>query len=258
MIDAKSRPQNAILRSLPAGEFARLSPLLERVPLKPRRVLHYPHEPIEHVYFVERGLVSVLANAGQGKNVEVWLIGPEGVAGFNVVLGQASSAHRRVVQIEGDALRIHTDDLMAAMATLGSLRRVLLQYIQAVIMQTSQLGVCNATHDVGQRVARWLIMAQDRCQTDALPITHEMLSRILGVRRATITRCIRRYEDAGILSKSRSMIRIRGRARLEAIACACYGYIRAADEWLMLRCGNYKGVREFSGAALAMFFPILV
>jgi CRP-like cAMP-binding protein len=252
MIDAELRCENAILRSIPAKEFERLLPLMERVALKPRRVLHFSNVPTEYVYFVESGLVSVLASAGQGRNVEVWLIGPEGVAGFPVVLGEVSAPHRRVVQVEGEAFRISAKDLMQAVTELPGLRRVLLKYIQAVIIQTSQLGVCNATHSVEQRVARWLIMAQDRCQTEAIPMTHEMLARMLGVRRATISRCIQRHEDAGILSRSRSLIRIKKRARLEAIACVCYGIIREADEWLMVKCGNYKGTLEFAAALTAV------
>ena len=185
MTDLCLHRQNAILRCLPEEEFAQLHPLLELVSLKPRRVLHFPNVQTEYVYFIESGLVSVLANAGHGKDVEVWLIGPEGIAGFPVILGEVSSPHRRVVQVEGEAYRIRADDLVAAVAKLNTLRRVLLKYVQAVIIQTSQLGVCNATHTVDQRVARWLIMAQDRCHTDALPTTQQRLSRMLGVQRAT-------------------------------------------------------------------------
>ena len=252
MSDAALRCQNAILRSISVKELSLLSPLMERVALKRRRVLHFPNVPTEYVYFIESGLVSVLANAGQGKNVEVWLIGPEGVAGFPVVLGEVSAPHRRVVQVEGHAYRISAKDLMKAVNELPQLRRVLLKYIQAVIIQTSQLGVCNAAHSVEQRVARWLIMAQDRCQTESIAMTHEMLSRMLGVRRATISRCIQSHEDAGILSRSRSLIRIRKRAQLEEIACVCYGIIREADEWLMVKCGNYRGVREFAAVLAAL------
>lgn len=257
MTASEPRCQNAILRCLPDSEFDRLYPMFERMPLKPRRVLHYPNVPTEDVYFIEEGLASVFACAGEGRSVEVWPIGPEGIVGLQAVLGEVSTPHRRVVQVGGHAFRIAAKDLRKAVAELSVLRRVLLKYTQALIIQTSQLGVCNATHPVEQRIARWLIMAQDRCQTETLPMTHEMLSRTLGVRRATISRCIRRHEEAGILSRSRSRIRIKQRGRLEAASCVCYGIIREADEWLMRQCGNFKEVREL-GTVFAVVLPSIV
>jgi CRP-like cAMP-binding protein len=233
---AKRETSNRLLRCLPEDQLRRLWPRFERVALKPRRVLSYQDTPMDHAYFVEDGLVSVLANTGGGKSVEVWLIGREGFVGVPLLLGESNSAHRRVVQVAGHALRIQADDLRDTVENAGPLRTVLLRYVQAVLIQTSQLGGCQAHHTLQQRLARWLLMAQDRCGKDALPLTHEMLSRMLGVRRATVSECIAALEQQEILGRARSLIRIMARERLEAIACPCYAVIRSADKSLRRVC----------------------
>lgn len=233
---------NALLRCLPDDELRQLWPRFERVALKPRRVLHYQDTPMEHAYFIEEGLVSVLANTGPGKSVEVWLIGNEGFVGIPLILGESTSAHRRVVQVAGSALRIHADHLRDVFENLPSLRARLLQYVQTVLIQTSQLGGCQAHHSLQQRLARWLLMAQDRCGSDTLMLTHEMLARMLGVRRATISECIAALEQQDILGRARSLIRIKARDQLESITCPCYGVVRAADNRLKQTCGTNRVV----------------
>lgn len=232
--------QNAILRCLPPHELRQLMAAFEAVELKPRRVVHYPNLQTEHAYFVESGLISVLANAGRGKTVEVWPIGPEGLAGFPVILGERTAPHRRVALLSGRAWRIAADDLRAAYAALPGLREVLLEYVQAVLIQTSQIGVCNANHPLVQRLARWLIMAQDRCQIDDIQVTHDVLARLLGVRRASLSRALMALEQRGAVQRARQSVRIVERSRLFEDACVCYRIIREADEWLMRRCGNYR------------------
>lgn len=227
-----SHTSNALLRCLPPDDLKRLWPKFDRIVLKPRRVLHYQDTPMEHAYFIEEGLVSVLAHTGPNKSVEVWLIGREGLVGVPLVLGEAISAHRRVVQLPGSALRISADSLRDEMEQDKQLRDLLLQYVQTVLIQTSQLAGCNAHHGVQQRLARWLLMAQDRCRTDALPLTHDMLSRLLGVRRATVTECLAALQRQDIVDVSRSLIRITARDRLKTVACSCYRIMRAADERL--------------------------
>jgi CRP-like cAMP-binding protein len=235
---------NALLRCLPDEDLQRLWPRFERVALKSRRVLHYPDTPMEHAYFIEQGLVSVLAKTGPGKSVEVWLIGREGFVGLPIILGQNISVHRRIVQVSGSALRIRADHLREALDQAATLRDLLLHSIQTVLIQTSQLAGCNAHHGVEQRLARWLLMAQDRCQTETLSLTHDMLSRLLGVRRATVSACIATLEAQEILGRARSLIRIKARPRLEAVACPCYRVVRSVDDRLTQVCEDSRTGRD--------------
>lgn len=227
---------NGLLRGLPPDELRRLWPRLERVALNAKRVLHYEDTLMEYAYFLESGLVSVLAQTGCGKSVEVWLIGRDGLVGVPLVLGESMSAHRRIVQLAGSALRIRADHLRAAVEHAGPLRDVLMQYTQTILIQASQLSGCNAHHSIQQRLARWLLLAQDRSQSDALPITHDMLSRMLGVRRATVSECIAALEQQEVLGRARSLIRINSRCRLQELACPCYRVMRCADKRLREFC----------------------
>lgn len=240
---SRLRPQescrNLLLRALPADCLDRLWPHMESVALQPKRVLHYPQTPMPHLYFPEEGLISIVAYAGEGKGVEGWLVGREGFTGIPIILGEDSPSHRRVVQVGGTALRIRSETALKAMDEMPDLRKLLLYYVQVVLMQTAQLSACNATHSVQQRVARWLLMAQDRSGADTLPLTHEIIARMLGIRRATVTDCIIGLEKNGILEKARSLIQITDRDRLKVASCACYRMVRNAEKRLIGRCSQH-------------------
>ena len=221
-----SRPRNLLLRSLPEDELQRLSPLLELVPLLPRRVLQHAGLPIEHLYFVEEGLVSVLAKVDERYAVEVWLIGRDGVVGSTALLGHRTSTLGHLVQVGGSALRIGIEDFSRAIADLPNLRAALDGYLHAGLMQSSQSAACGLRHPVLQRLARWLLMAHDRSDRDALPITQDVLARSLGVRRPTVSEAFKQLEQHGVFARERAMIRILDRASLERIACRCYRALR--------------------------------
>lgn len=219
-------PRNHLLQSLPYEDLTRLDPLLQRVTLTPRRVLQHAGVPIEHLYFIEDGLVSVLASADERSLVEVWLIGREGAVGTAALLGARSSPLRHFVQIGGSALRIGVEDLNRAMAEMPRLQAILHSYLHASLMQSSQSAACSLSHPLLQRLARWLLTAQDRSDRDELPITQDLLARSLGVRRATVTEALKPLELKGIFARERGMIRIIDRKRLEEIACRCYRLMR--------------------------------
>lgn len=220
--------QNHLLRSLPTDDLNWLLPQLERVPLKRRGIVQFSNSSMHHVYFVEQGIISILADTAPGKSVETRMIGPEGFIGIRVVLGKRESCHRRMVQVSGSALRIEADCFAQALEANRALQQVMLQYVHSIVMQTSQLTACNAHHNVPERLARWLLMAQDRCSTSMLPLTHKMISRLIGVRRATVGDCMSAMEQAGILERSRSLITILDREKLLGAACKCYGLITSA------------------------------
>jgi CRP-like cAMP-binding protein len=220
------RPRNLLLQSLPDHELGLLYPLLERVPLTPKRVLQHAGLPIEHLYFVEEGLVSVLAKVDERHAVEVWLIGRDGVVGSTVLLGEQHATLGHLVQVGGSALRIGIADFNRAVAELPNLRAGLDGYLHAGLMQSSQSAACGLRHPFLQRLARWLLMAHDRSDLDALPLTQDVLARALGVRRPTVSEAFKQLEQHGVFARERALIRILDRASLERIACRCYRAMR--------------------------------
>lgn len=227
------QPRNRLLSALPSAELDALRTCLEPISMKQRRVLHHDRAPMEHVYFVENGLVSVLAQIDERKAVEVWLIGREGLSGIPIVLGGSLSPHRRVVQLGGTALRMAAADVHAAMRDLPAFNGTMLRYVQLALVQTSQIGACNGAHTVRQRLARWLLTAQDRVGHDVLPLTHDMLARLLGVRRATITECTAMLDQERVISTRRGRLEIIDRDRLEAMSCLCYRIMANEHERMM-------------------------
>lgn len=223
-------PRNLLLRSLPRRDLERLHSLLHRVTLNPRRVLQYAGVPIEHLYFIEEGLVSVLASADERSAVEVWLVGREGAIGIPALLGVRASPLRHFVQIGGSALRIGVEDLNRAMSEIPQLRAVLHSYLHVALTQSSQSAACSLSHSLLQRLARWLLTAQDRSDRDEIPITQDLLARNLGVRRATVSEAFKPLEGRGIFTKERGLIRILDRTLLEQIACRCYRIMRLSRD----------------------------
>jgi CRP-like cAMP-binding protein len=225
-------PRNALLRSLPAEELHRLSPHLQPVPLVPRRVLQHAGLPIEHLFFIEDGLVSVLAKVDDRNAAEVGLIGRDGVVGGIVLLGGETSELTHFVQIGGSALRLSVEELDRLAPDLPGLAHALKAYLQVSLMQSSQSAACSLRHALLPRLARWLLMAHDRSDLDRLPVTQDLLARSLGVRRPTVSCAFKDLEHRGVFAKHRGMIRIVDRPRLENIACRCYRIMNAqAGKW---------------------------
>jgi CRP-like cAMP-binding protein len=217
---------NRLLNSLPKAELDRLLPLFERVAIAPKQVLHHRNLPMEHVYFIESGLISVMAKIGDRHWVEVWLVGSDGTTAIPVTLGDDTSPHRRVVQIGGTALRIATPDFRRILQTNTALRETVLKSIRLALLQTSQSGACNAQHTVMQRLARWLLVARDALGSGRVPLPQQMLSRLIGVRRATISDCLAEMERRELIRSSRCLVEIADAAALETIACDCYRILK--------------------------------
>lgn len=182
---------------------------------------------MQDAYFIERGLVSVSAHSGPGSTVEVWLIGSEGMTGAPVVLGDDDRPPlQRVVQVGGEAYRISRGSLRAALRESEQLRALLLRYVQVVLLQAAQESACNSTHDLKQRLSRWLLLALDGLGSEKIALTHRTLARLLGVRRASVTACLGKLAEEGAISTTRGAIEAKDRAKLSASACDCYGLIR--------------------------------
>ena len=143
---------------------------------------------MQHVYFVQSGLVSVAAKIGEADFVEVWLVGSEGMVGAPIMVPDDDEPpHRRVVHVGGSALKASASEFRALLQDVPGLRTVLRHYAHVVLLQTSQSGACNAHHSLRQRLCRWLLLARNALGTDELPLTHEVLAGLLGVRRAGVT-----------------------------------------------------------------------
>jgi CRP-like cAMP-binding protein len=217
---------NRLLNSLPKTELQRLLPLFERVTLAPKQVLHHRYLPMADVYFIESGLISVMAKIGERHWVEVWLVGSDGTTAIPVALGDDTSPHRRVVQIGGSALRIATPAFRRLLQSNALLRESVLKSIRLALLQTSQSGACNAQHSVMQRLARWLLVARDALGSGRVPLPQQMLSRLIGVRRATISDCLAEMERRELIRSSRCLVEISDAAGLEAVACDCYRILK--------------------------------
>jgi len=214
---------NRLLSSLSAHDFSLLEAQLEPVPLPVRTRLIEPNTPIEHVYFIEEGIASVVAATAQGRRIEAGIIGREGLTGMPILLGTDRTPHECFIQTPGASLRIRADGLRRAMATSASLHQHLLRFVQALTIQIGQTALSNGSYVIEERLARWLLMCHDRVDGDALFTTHEFLSLMLGVRRAGVTQTLKTLEDRGLISTKRGQVTVLDRAKLEAVAGDSYG-----------------------------------
>lgn len=217
--------RNQVLSTMQPADFERLRPFLQYVDLKKNKVIFEANRPADSVYFLESGIVSRLAATPSDGPVEVAVVGRFGFVGISVVLGSMQALHRTVVLVPGTALRISADRLRTLMDEYPSIRSHLLRYVQILIGLKAQLALCNARHNIDQRVARWLLLARDRMETDELPVTHDFIARALGVRRPGVSDALSELEAAGAIVKLRGSIRIARREFLIGRVCECYRII---------------------------------
>lgn len=219
--------KNAILAALSLQDLATLGEFLEPVVLRERMLLQEPRKPLDHVYFVESGLVS-LRIVAPGSILETAVIGHRGAVGATVLFGAHLSTHQSVVLFSGSAHRIRIEDLQRLMDRCPALREHLLRYVQALSLHSAQTGLCGVRHDREKRLASWLCLASDAVAAHVLPVTHEYLSSVLGLRRAGVTETLIRLEGQNIISKTRGVLQIDQRTCLEQRACCCYKVISGA------------------------------
>jgi CRP-like cAMP-binding protein len=214
---------NRLLASLSTNEFDLLEPHLESVTLGLRKNLEKPNRRIDAVYFPEAGFASVVAVQSKGKQVEVGLIGREGMTGLPIVLGNHRSPHATYIQEPGMGKCIPATELRKATQTSVSLRDALLKFVQAFGVQTTHTAICNARSRLDVRLARWLLMAHDRIGDDTLSLTHEFLSLMLGVRRPGVTEALHALRERGLIAYGRGQIVVKDRKGMERTAGEAYG-----------------------------------
>jgi CRP-like cAMP-binding protein len=214
---------NRILSRLSNTDLALVEPQLSAIDLPLRKQLEASRRPIEHVYFPDSGILSVVANGDNKQSIEVGLIGREGMTGLAVVMGTDRSPHQTFVQSAGRGWRIKSDDLRAAIGKSVTLHRRFLLYGHAFLLQTGYTAMANGRSKIEDRLARWLLMAHDRIDGDTLSLTHEFLSIMLGVRRPGVTHALNLLGRIGLIHASRGTITIVDREGLIESSNGAYG-----------------------------------
>ena len=244
---------NRILAALPEEDYERLSPHLEPVELRHSEILYEAAGFMKHVYFPSNSMVSLISQMSDGSGAEVGVTGFEGMVGISSVLGVDKSPHEAMVQIPDGAMRMKSSILLEEFKRGGALHDLLLRYVQMLLLQTSQIAACNRLHSVSERLARWLLMSQDRRKDcDDLPFTHEFLALMIGVRRAGVTEAALVLQGEGLIKYRRGDIKILDRAGLEDFSCECYRIIKDEfDRLLDYQClqfmSAYRSIRVSKG-----------
>ena len=227
MISLSNWPRNRLLLALPAADLERLMPEFEQVSCQRSQVLMDADSPLDHVFFPDIGVVSVVAVYADGSIIEMATIGREGCTSIQAVFGAEKSSVRLLVQIPGSATRMARASFTRALASMPSFQGLIYAYAQAFLEQILVSVACNGAHTLRQRLARWLLMMRDRSDDDALQITQSLLAEMLGVQRPTITNAARELEGAGLIARGRRQVTILDRPGLVAASCECYQLVRA-------------------------------
>jgi CRP-like cAMP-binding protein len=218
--------QNEILLAMTAREFNVIQPHLQYVELEQHRTLYEPHTKLKFVYFPNRGLISLVVVLKSGKTVEAGIVGKEGASGTALSAGVNQSALREIVQISGGGFRIKSSVFQKLLTVLPEMRKAMNRYVVLLGMQVSQTAACNRLHEIEQRLARWLLMAEDSTASPTLGITHDFLATMLGTDRPSVSLAAGMLQKAGLIEYGRGAVRITNRPQMEAFTCECYAVIR--------------------------------
>jgi len=227
MSDQSNWPRNRLLLALPSSNLKRLIPELEHIRCQRERILMDADSALDHVYFPDSGVISVVAVYADGRIIEMATIGREGCSAVQAVFGAKVSSVRLLIQIPGEATRMSRAAFARAMASMPHFRSLMYAYVQAFQEQILVSVACNGAHSLKERLARWLLMMRDRSDDDALQITQNLLAEMLGVQRPTITNAARELESAGLIARGRRQVTILDRRRLVEASCECYQLVRA-------------------------------
>ena len=217
---------NRLLDLLPQEALDRLEPHLTAKPLPFNETLQKRGKPLQSVFFPTSGMISIVAMMQDGAAVEVGIAGREGMLGVQAVLGDDLCLNEAMVQIPGSALRLPAEVLRREAQASAQIRGVLYRYVQACLNAAMQSVACNRAHLLEQRFARWLLTARDRAGSDRLPLTHEFIAMMLGVRRAGVTVAAQSMQSAGLIDYAHGRITIVNREGLQTTACECYEVIK--------------------------------
>ena len=215
--------RNRLLAAMSPADLTLLRPHLNRLVVAVRHEIERPNRRIDTVYFMDAGIASVVGVQGDDTQVEVGLVGPEGMTGTAVVLGGDLSPHSTYIQVAGEAQWIKADRLRKAMRASASLHGLLMKYVQTFMVQTTHTAIANARAHIDRRLARWILMAHDRTGNKMLPLTHEFLSLMLGVRRPGVTEALQSLKQQKLIETGRNQITVLSRNGIEKMAGPSYG-----------------------------------
>lgn len=214
--------KNRLLASMPPHAIEQLALHLIPVDLPMNHILHQAGHFIDRVYFLEEGICSMVVTLGTGATVEVGRIGNEGFVGVAAILRVSQSPNRFFMALPGHGYSIEVETLLLHAEASSQLRNCLLRSVQSLLVQTAQTAACNRMHELPERLARWLLMCDDRIQTPDVPVTQEFLAMMLGTRPSSISVAASGLQKAGLISYSRGLMKIQDRAGLAEAACECY------------------------------------
>jgi len=227
MNDSSNWPRNRLLLALPSRNLKRLMPDLEQIRCQRAQVLMDADSALDHVFFPDSGVVSVVAVYADGSVIEMATIGREGCSGVQAILGAKRSSVQLLVQIPGSAAKMSRVVFTQAMQSMPAFRSVMDAYVQAFLEQVMVSVACNGAHNLKQRLARWLLMMRDRGDSDVLLITQGLLAEMLGVQRPSISNAAQELERTGLIERGRRQLTILDRQGLTKASCECYQLVRA-------------------------------
>src|ERR1700692_1324089 len=233
-IDGK-HVSNKVLLATPDNEYQLMRPDLTYVDLPNHLSLHEPTQSIDFVYFPNRGMVSQVVVTKDGRTVEVGVVGNEGYVGAGLAVGLGRSSVREIVQIAGGGFRMVGSGLERILRSAPQLQMILSRHSGLQGMQVAQTAACNRLHDIQQRLARWLLMTQDRVNLGVLPITHDFIATMMGTDRSTVSLAAAVLQKKGIIEYVRGAVKIVNRRKLQNSACECYEVIQQFEDDLGLR-----------------------
>ena len=217
---------NRLLLALTSSDYKRLMPGLEQIRCAREQILLDADSSLDHIFFPDRGVVSVVAVYEDGSIIEMATIGREGCTAVQATLGAKSSSVRFLVQIPGWATKMSRATFMRAMKSMPAFRNLMYAYEQAFLEQVLVSGACNGAHSLKERLARWLLMMRDRDDDDVLEISQNLLAEMLGVHRPSISNAARELEAARAIARGRCQVTILDRRGLEKASCECYRLVR--------------------------------
>ena len=232
---AGNRIGNKILLAIPDKEYALILPHLEFLSMPHHLSLYEPGQPLEFVHFPNTGMVSLVIATEDGKTVEVGEVGREGFAGIQAVVGINRNQVREIVQIAGDGFSVRIDALQSILKSAPELQRILTRYAVVQGMQFAQTAACNRLHNIEQRLARWLLITQDRVDSATLAITHDFLATMLGTDRPTVSLAAGILQNKQIIEYARGTVQILNRTKLEVCTCECYEAIQRYNHEIGLK-----------------------
>jgi CRP-like cAMP-binding protein len=218
--------RNRILAALPAADLERLLPDLKLVEMPLGWTMSESGDHVNFLHFPISGIVSLIYDLEDGSSSEIALVGNEGMVGISIFMGGESMPSSTEVQSPGHAFRLSRKIMKREFAAGDRLQQLALLYTQALICQTSQTAVCNQHHSLDQQLCRWLLMTVDRLHDDEVVITQELLGKLLGVRRETVTASIGELKKEGLISQARGRITVASRPKLEKRVCECYEVVK--------------------------------